>query len=137
MSAAPLPLDLLNDGKATILIIEGVLMYLSPEAIDRLFLNLRQLSAERVRIIFSFMSKWPDGSSGFRPRSWLIERWLAWRDEPFVWAVAPEAMPGFLSSRGFKLVEMALTRELSEGTSTSGMLEGENLVLCEPEGGSQ
>lgn len=134
LSAAPLPMTLLDDGKATFFIIEGVLMYLSQTDIDRLFAALRQLSSGRVRIVFSFMTKWADASSGFRPRSWLVERWLAWRDEPFTWAIAPEAMDDFLANRGFQLVEMALTQEFSTPATidTSGTLDGEHLVVCRP-----
>ncbi len=133
LCAAPLPIDLLDDGKVTLFIIEGMLMYLSPADVDRLFEALRQLRSERVRIVFSFMSKWPDGGSGFRPRSWLIERWLAWRNEPFTWAMEPHAVNNFLAARHFRLVEMKTTLEFSEQSGIrASRLEGENLVLCEP-----
>jgi methyltransferase (TIGR00027 family) len=132
LSAMPLPMALLDDGKATIVVIEGVLMYLSEEDIDRLFAALRQLCSERGRIVFSFMAKWADGRSGFRPRSWLVERWLGWRNEPFKWAVAPEAMEAFLAQRGFQMMEMALTREFSTlgNSRAAGALDGEHLVVC-------
>jgi methyltransferase (TIGR00027 family) len=133
LSAEPLPAILFSDGKATIFIIEGVLMYLSPADIARLFDALRQLSGNRIRIVFSFMTKWPDGGSGFRPYSWLIERWLAWRDEPFTWAVAPHAMQDFLTDHRFRLKEMAETRQFTEQSATqASRLDGENLVVCEP-----
>lgn len=134
LSTTPLPMALLDDGKASFYIIEGVLMYLSPAEIDRLFATLRQLSSGRVRIVFSFMTKWADGSAGFRPRSWLVECWLAWRDEPFTWAIAPEAMEDFLAKRGFQLEEMALTQELSTPAAIGapGALDGEHLVVCRP-----
>lgn len=76
------------------------------------------------------MSRWPDGTSGFRPRSRLIERWLGWRGEPFRWAVAPAEMSEFLAARGFGLLEMALTRDFTPPAGTG--LEGENGVVCEP-----
>ncbi len=133
LGAAPLPLDLLDDGKATVLIIEGVLMYLSPSDIDHLFRALRRITRTRLRLIFSFMTLWPDGRSGFRPHSWLIERWLAWQNEPFAWSIEPGAMPGFLAKHRFRLLEMALTREFSApATRQASMLDGENLVICEP-----
>jgi methyltransferase (TIGR00027 family) len=132
LSGEPLP-AILFDGKATIFIIEGVLMYLSPADVARLFDTLRQLSGHRISIVFSFMTKWSDGRSGFRPHSWLIERWLAWRDEPFLWSLAPETMPDFLAAHGFRMVEMAETRQFSERSAMqASRLEGENLVVCEP-----
>jgi len=134
LSKAPLPASLLDHSGASFFIIEGVLMYLSQTDIDRLFNTLRQLSTGQIRIVFSFMTQWAEGSSGFRPRSWLIERWLTWRNEPFTWAIAPEAMEDFLAKRRFRLVKMVLTREFSSlpMIGVSEALDGENLVVCRP-----
>ena len=130
--AEALPATLGGEREDTVVIIEGVLMYLPPAAIARLFAALRRLSGGRLRILFSFMSAWPDGRSGFRPHSVLIERWLAWRKEPFTWALAPEAMAGFLAAHGFRQVELALTKQFSTSSATEpSKLEGENLVMCE------
>jgi len=117
------------DDKATVFILEGVLMYLPENDVCRLFRELLQLPSKRIRVIFSFMTRWPDGGSGFRPHSGLVERWLAWSKEPFTWAIEPEAIADFLAANDFKLIEMAMTREFS-GTP-DGTLEGENLVVCE------
>ena len=128
-----LPATLRDGREDTIVIIEGVLMYLSPAAIARLFAAIRDLSDGRLRVLFSFMSAWPDGRSGFRPHSMLVERWLAWRKEPFTWAMAPEAMADFLAALGFRQVELALTKQFSASPrARPSMLEGENLVVCEP-----
>jgi O-methyltransferase involved in polyketide biosynthesis len=107
-------------------------MYLQPDEIHRLFDALRAFRAKRIRIIFSFMTRWPDGSTGFRPRSGLIESWLAWRNEPFTWAIEPESAQDFLATHGFRLVELALARQLTDEPPASA-LDGENLVLCESE----
>jgi methyltransferase (TIGR00027 family) len=133
LSAAPLPVILVSDSKATIVIIEGMLMYLSPTDVARLFDALRQLAGNRVRIVFSFMTKWPDGRSGFRPHSWLVERWLAWRNEPFTWALEPHGMQAFLAAHRFRLVEMVETPQFNDQSAIEAPgLEGENLVVCEP-----
>lgn len=75
-----------------------------------------------------FMSEWSDGSSGFRPESRLVQSWLKWRGEPFMWALRPAVMPDFVATLGFRFIEMALTRELTAVTSA---LDDENLVICE------
>jgi len=124
-----IPTPLINQRGATVVIVEGVLMYLSQKDVDHLFASLRKMLAERIRIIFSFMTRWPNGSAGFRPRSWLVERWLRLQGEPFTWAIEPQTMQDFLAARGFRLVELALTRQISGGSTA---LDGENLVLCEP-----
>ena len=131
LSSAPLPASLLDDDSAAIVVMEGLLMYLPLADVDRLFGTLRALRAKRTRIIFSFMTRWPDGSTGFRPRSGLIERWLAWRSEPFAWAIEPASVRDFLAAHRFRLVELALTRQFTDAPAVSA-LDGENLVLCEP-----
>ena len=132
LAIQPIPSTPFDDGKVCLVIIEGVLMYLPPTEVARLFETLRAKAHGRLQLMFSFMSTWPDGSCGFRPQSWLIERWLSWRGEPFLWSLEPEAMHGFLAARGFKLTAIALTREFSGASSEQGsMLEGENLVVCE------
>lgn len=120
----PLPI---HDTKPTIFILEGLLMYLPEEDVSRIFRAMRRSPCDRVRIIFSFMTRWPDGGLGFRPHSRMVERWLSWSKEPFTWAIAPEAIPDFLTANGLHCSVMALTREFSDSS-----LEGENLVVCEP-----
>ncbi|WP_348945011.1 class I SAM-dependent methyltransferase [Chitinibacter sp. FCG-7] len=117
------------ENKATLVIAEGVLMYLSSAAIERLFASLKHWPCKRLQFVFSFMSQWPDGKSGFRPRSRWVERWLAWRGEPFVWALPEPAMADFLAERGFELLETATTRQLA--SNPESILEGENLVYCQ------
>ena len=126
----PLPC---TDGIATIYILEGVLMYLPEQDVVRLLERIREVSTGRALVIFSFMTRWPNGDSRFSPRSRLIELWLNWSNEPFTWSMEPEKMKEFLSAHGFRLVEMVLTREFSDELGMEGaMLEGENLVVCEP-----
>lgn len=129
MAEEPLPARLFADSTPTVVIIEGVLMYLPVNDVRQIFTSLQRLAGGSVQIIFSFMSQWPDGSCGFRPRSWLIEKWLAWRGEPFMWAIEADAMPLFLLQCGYVMREMASARDLSTGHAA---LEGENLVVCEP-----
>jgi methyltransferase (TIGR00027 family) len=124
-----LPPELFRDGKPTLFIAEGLLMYLSRGDIDRLFASLRDLPLARLRVVFSFMSQWPDGSSGFRPRSRLIEWWLRRRGEPFRWALHPPELAAYLANQGFTLVEMASTPDFSPPGGTG--LEGENLAVAE------
>jgi methyltransferase (TIGR00027 family) len=133
LGSATLPNDLGGDGKGTVFVLEGVLMYLQPAEVSRLLKALHHLSARRGHVIFSFMSRWPDGRSGFRPYSWAIERWLAWRSEPFTWALAPAMMDDFLRTHGFRMVDMAPASQLDHPSAlSSSPLEGENLVVCRP-----
>ncbi len=123
-----LPESLLNDRRKTLVIAEGLLMYLSAENISRLFETLHRLSSQHVHVIFSYLVRWPDGKSGFRPCSWLIERWLDWRGEPFTWAIELDAISHLLTHHHFILIEMAEAQNYKE--SDAILLEGENLVMC-------
>ena len=91
-------------------------MYLPPLEIDRLFCALRAFRARSMRVIFSFMTRWPDGSTGFRPRSALVEWWLAWRKEPFTWALEPASAAAFLAVHRFSAFhDLAMFGDVSEG----------------------
>ena len=126
------PAEIFDDSKSTLFVIEGALMYLQPVIVDRLFESLRELPVQHLRVLFSFMTEWPDGGIGFQPRSWLIDRWLVWRQEPFSWGLRPQAMNDFLASRGFVMKELFSARELAEEYGLDPVeLEGENLVACE------
>lgn len=135
LAVEPFPAMPFGDGKACVIIVEGVLMYLPPAEVGRLFDTLRISVGGRAQVGFSFMSTWPDGESGFRPKSWPIERWLAWRDEPFMWSLPPDAMREFLLAHGFRMRELALTREFTAPwPADNSRLDGENLVWCEAMG---
>ena len=132
LSRESLPAELLKGSVSTVFVIEGVLMYMLPEIVDQLFEFLRKLEAQRVRVLFSFMTKWPNGRIAFQPTSWVIDKWLAWRKEPFEWGLEPEAMKGFLSSRGFDLSEQISTQQLAKEYGQGPFrLDGENFVACD------
>lgn len=124
-----IPAAAFDNSKRSVVVAEGLLMYLPVADLNRLFATLRSASGE-LELIFSFMSRWPDGSSGFRPRSRLIEYWLKRTGEPFAWAIAPTDIGQFLTERGFSLSELALTPSFAV---PGNRLEGENLVRCAPQ----
>jgi methyltransferase (TIGR00027 family) len=127
-----IPPSLTHDTRPTLVIAEGLLMYLRTEHIERLFASLWQSSAGPVRFVFSYMVRWPDGTSGFRPSSAWIDRWLAWRGEPFTWMLEPQAVRGFLARHRFALTAMVTPQEFgAASTVDDARLRGENLVLCE------
>ncbi|MEO8743289.1 MAG: SAM-dependent methyltransferase, partial [Lysobacteraceae bacterium] len=133
LDGAPLPEAVRADHRPTFVIAEGLLMYLPPTEVEHLLDALHGLSVERLRIVFSYIAQWPDGSMGFRPQSRLIQRWLTWRGEPFKWAIEPRLVSEFLTSHGFRLVDTALTKDFSEPSAPGRtLLTGENLVVCEP-----
>lgn len=133
LAAAPLPANLLNDARATLVVLEGVLMYLSEADVVHLLRDqLTRLSTAEVRVIFSHMLRWPDGTAGFRPASKWVDFWLAWRAEPFKWALEPAHLAAWLADQGF--VVLAQAEPPFSGAlpaANESALRGENLVLCQ------
>jgi methyltransferase (TIGR00027 family) len=121
-----LPAALMNDPRKTVVIAEGLLMYLDEPVVHRLFDQVRALSPAGVQFIFSHLVLWPDGRAGLRPCSRAIDAWLAWRGEPFTWAVAPSAVPSLLRRHGFTSIDSATPADLDNDVT----LQGENLVSC-------
>jgi methyltransferase (TIGR00027 family) len=121
-----LPAALMNAPRKTVVIAEGLLMYLDEPVVHRLFDQVRALSPSGVQFIFSHLVLWPDGRAGLRPCSRAIDAWLSWRGEPFTWAIAPQAVPALLQRHGFTLTDSATPADLAEGVT----LQGENLVSC-------
>ena len=125
-----LPRDLLDEaGISSFVVIEGVLMYLPPARVGSLLTALAAQRPGRCRIVFTFMTQWPDGMTGFRPRSRLVEFWLSRRQEPFNWSLAPTAMEQFLNKHQLRLLRMVVCRQLPG--EAGGPLDGENIVECE------
>jgi methyltransferase (TIGR00027 family) len=122
----------------TVTVAEGVLMYLQPQRVQSLLSSVATQGSPKSEFIFSFMTQWPDGGHGFRPRSALIDSWLAWRGEPFMWACPPEHIESLLARNGLHTVELALTRDFTPVAQPASdhraprrqPLQGENLVWC-------
>jgi methyltransferase (TIGR00027 family) len=131
LSTAPLPAALMQAARPTLVVIEGVLMYLKEAEVAALLRDqVRALSVAPVRLIFSHMVRWPQGRAGFRPTSWWVDRWLDWRDEPFQWTISPQALEPWLQGLGFELLRQAEPPFTTEAAEPQDGLKGENLVMC-------
>ncbi|MBL8520227.1 MAG: class I SAM-dependent methyltransferase [Betaproteobacteria bacterium] len=129
LAHAALPESCFAGDRATLLIAEGVLMYLPPDGVARHLADWRARLAPGSRVMFSFMHRWPDGRSGFRPYSRWIDAWLATRGEPFQWAIAPEHLAAFVAAAGWSLMRRVGTRALSP-TAAHGPIDGESIAWC-------
>jgi methyltransferase (TIGR00027 family) len=102
----------------TLIICEGLLMYLAPERVQSLLQSeLRSLTTGRLRLLFTYMQR-----GGFQPGSRLVDAWLRWRGEPFRWTTEPATIASWLQQRGYALVEQRCSPLHGHG------VRGENLV---------
>ena len=88
----------------TVFIAEGLVMYLSPEAVSELFRQCTDLSREGSRFAFSYIPSGADGRPG-------VGRWtglMLWLQkiigEPWIWSVHPEELGPFLEESGWPKV---------------------------------
>ncbi len=99
-----LPLDLtgpnasLPSGRALFLA-EAVFLYLTELQVREV---IRQIQG---RLIFTFWE--PREPINFQNATWIADWWLQHRGEPGKWAIAPDRVAGFLTSEGFRLLELA------------------------------
>jgi methyltransferase (TIGR00027 family) len=125
------------DARAPALFVaEGVLMYLAPDAVGRVFNFLRRQGAAGSLFAFTFMETRGDGRCAFRGESALVDAWLRLRGEPFRWGVSRAGLGEFLGARAFSLREV-FDSEALRGRYLSGELarlplaEGECVCVAE------
>lgn len=121
-----LPLDLTRQGLAEALlpcryyrpdekalfIAEGLLMYLEPDEVDRLFRFIRGRSSPGSRFAITFMEPQSDGRVRFHRSSRAVDAWLRLRGESFKWGIRRERINEYLAARGFALQEVATPETL-------------------------
>ena len=88
-------------GAPAVIIAEGLVMYLSPEAVRELFCQCAAIAGTESRMAFSYIPKGRDG----RPD---VGRWtglMLWLQkvvgEPWLWSIRPEELGVFLKNSGW------------------------------------
>ena len=114
---------------STFVLIEGVLMYLEPGRVSRLFAELSSLKLRRLRVAFTFMECSESAPPAFRPRSRLVDLWLRWRGEPFRSGLDPDELKKWLEEQGFQLLDFSRTPGRAEGDAN--MLRGECAAVAD------
>ncbi len=94
--------DLWNVNAQTVIIAEGLVMYLTSEAVRDLFSQCAEITGPGSRIAFSYFSTGPDG----RPDVGPYPRLMLWIQkafgEPWLWSIGPEELCPFLEETGWK-----------------------------------
>lgn len=115
----------------TLLIAEGLTMYLQAGEVDALFAFLREHAGPGSRFAFTFMEPQRNGHIDFPGSTPFVRPWLRMVGEPFTWGVRREDVPGFLEARGFSLVEMAGADLLRQRYLAPAGLAGRRLAVGE------
>lgn len=99
LQAAP---DFLQEAPSVV-VIEGLLMYLPQEAVERTLRGLRQALGPNSTVVMTFMRQRPDGRIRFESQTWIASQWLGRRREPFLWASDPLDLASLMRRAGFTL----------------------------------
>jgi len=115
----------------TLLIAEGLTMYLQAAEVDALFAFLREHTGPASRFAFTFMEPQRNGRIDFPGSTPLVRSWLRMVGEPFTWGLRREDLPGFLKTRGFSLTEVAGADLLRQRYLEPAGLAGRRLAVGE------
>lgn len=85
-----------GDPAPTVVIAEGLLMYLAPADVESLLRAAAGLAAARVTLLFTFMID-------LQPNGKLLTRWLRSQRESFLSVIPPDELPMLLRRNGFTL----------------------------------
>lgn len=121
-----------DETRSTVIVIEGVLMYLPEVAVADLLRSLAKVHTPRMRIVASWMNTTPGDPIGFVGQSRRIPEWLRRRGEPMLWSSTPVALPMFLAELRWvnaRIIDIAEMPSLKSNASYG--LKGEQLVVVE------
>ena len=96
----------------TLVVAEGLLMYLLPRNCLRLLEVIAGHFHGRLDVVFSVMENDSRGRPGFTRAHPLIDHWLSWRGEPFRWACDPARLAKVLERAGLRVQAMHRGDEL-------------------------
>jgi methyltransferase (TIGR00027 family) len=91
----------------SVFVIEGLLMYLTPEEMAALFASIGELQPQGSEVVFTVMEPRRDGRLAFHNATWLERALLALWKEPFKSAVSRDVLPRALGQWGLRLRNVA------------------------------
>jgi O-methyltransferase involved in polyketide biosynthesis len=86
----------------SVIIAEGLVMYLSPESVRDLFCQCAEISGDCSRVVFTYIPSGEDGRPDAGPWSGLMLWLQKVAGEPWLWSIQPEELGLFLAETGWK-----------------------------------
>ena len=88
--------DVWNPTAPTVIVAEGLLMYLPPEAVGAVFVQCADITGAGSRIAFTYIGTRADGRPDAGPWTRLVLWILKVGGEPWLWSIRPEELGPFL-----------------------------------------
>lgn len=86
----------------TVIVAEGLLMYLPPEAVQDLLEQCAEIAGSRSRIAFTYIGAGVDGRPDVGRWTGLVLWILKASGEPWLWSIHPQELDRFLERTGWK-----------------------------------
>jgi methyltransferase (TIGR00027 family) len=96
----------LRANEPTVIIAEGLLMYLSEEEVENLLKYLSDFFTHRLRLVFTFLETDKKGKPNFYKESSIVDAYLRLQGELFHWGLPHSKLPQFLDNNGYCSLEM-------------------------------
>lgn len=90
-----------DESARTVIVAEGLMMYLPPEAVRDLFCQCAIITGVGSRIAFTYIPTGEDGRPDAGRWTWLMLWLLKVSGEPWIWSIRPEALSPFLEETGW------------------------------------
>lgn len=100
----------------TVIVAEGLLMYLSPEAVRTLFEHCAAITGAGSRIAFTYVGTRKNGQPDAGPWTWLVLWILKASGEPWLWSMPTEELGPFLEK-----THWTLARDRAESLDVCGV----------------
>jgi methyltransferase (TIGR00027 family) len=95
-----------DPARATLIVVEGVLMYLPEPSVVGAIRSLALLPPRAVRLVASSMIAEPGSAVGFQGQARLVAAWLSRRSESMYWGSTREALPDVFGGLGWSDVRV-------------------------------
>ena len=97
---------------SSVIVAEGLLMYLNSKAVGTLFEHCAEVSGTGSRIVFSYVGTRSDGQPDAGSWSWLVLWLLKKTGEPWLWSLRPSELGPFLKEHHWTIAsDMRLSTE--------------------------
>jgi len=125
-----------KSGMNTVVVAEGLTMYLSSKEVREILSFIKETSASGSRFIFTYMEERGQNDFQFKFASRLVDLWLAMKNEQFTWGLGEGQLEPFLNQSDFDLLECATHKEfreelLSVANRQAPLAVGENIAVAQ------
>ena len=94
-----------NSIAPTVIVAEGLLMYLPPEAVGALFEQCAATTGAGSRIVFTYVGTRSNGKPDAGPWTWLVLWLLKVGGEPWLWSISTQELCPFLNELDWTIVD--------------------------------